>query len=78
MANNSYELISICNSGITTACLTATTAVNMSCTTYLSTANPDVCSGTCNTQLSEVATACANSVSLIVARNNPGHKTLTI
>ena len=38
------------------------------CSTYLITANPAVCSGTCNTQVSEAATTCADEVSLVVAR----------
>ena len=69
-------LISYCDSGTTTACLTAGQAIDDSCSDYLDTANPaTLCSGTCNTQLSAVAAACEDSVSLMVARyNNLGHK----
>ena len=43
-------------------------SIDESCITYLNRANPVVCSGTCNTQLSAAATACADEVSLTVAR----------
>ena len=65
---NAATLLSYCGTGTTTACLTAGEAISDTCEDYLDTANPAVCSGTCNTQVSAAATACADSVSLIVAR----------
>lgn len=54
-------------------------SIDESCVTYLNSANPVVCSGTCNTQLAAAITACANEVSLTVVRyNNLGHKTFII
>ena len=71
-------LLGYCDSGTTAACSAAAEAINDdTCLEYLNTANSAVCSGTCNTQVSAAATACADSVSLMVARfNNLDHKIL--
>ena len=69
-------LLGYCDSGTTAGCLTTIEAINNeTCLDYLNTANPALCSGTCDTQVSAAATACADSVSLMVARyNNLDHK----
>ena len=45
-------------------CENAANAVDNSCISLLSVANPAVCSGMCNTQLSRVAVACGSNVSV--------------
>ena len=72
-------LIDYCDSGTTTECLNAGEAVDDECSANVTTANPAVCTGECDRQLSAAANACADSVSLIVARYNKlGHNTSVI
>ena len=68
MSSSRTEYNQECGTGTGTTCEIAGNGIDDLCLTYLTTANPDVCSGTCNTQVSAAVTACEESVSLIVAR----------
>ena len=65
-SNYANTISSLCSGGTNTnmECENAANAVDDSCKQLLSTANPTVCSGTCETQLSRLVTACGSNVSV--------------